>query len=64
MQCIQPQASQDNFMIEIALIIERKNSKNKKEQFVSEYLYIESDIPLSERNSNKKEEPKVIEIQL
>lgn len=51
-------------MIEIALIIERKNSKNKKEQFVSEYLYIESDIPLSERNSNKKEEPKVIEIQL
>ena len=72
MQYIQRQDSQDNFMteIEIALIIERKNSENKKEQFIQEYLYIEDYIYEVELPSTDsvdridKDANNVVEIQL
>ena len=56
--------------IEIALIIERKNSENKKEQFIQEYLYIEDYIYEAELPSTDsvdridKDTGNVVEIQL
>lgn len=56
--------------IEIALIIERKNSENKKEQFIQEYLYIEDYIYEVELPSTDsvdridKDANNVVEIQL